>query len=100
MVGKRFGFVTNERVYKKQIVFTHCMIYREALAAKQMSTELDIVLQSVVKIINYVKNNALNSRLFSNLCKVQSSDYTNILMQCAIRWLSRGYSTVFKGCCI
>ena len=68
------------------------MIHREALAAKQMSLDLDIVLRDIVKIINYIKNNALNSRLFSNLCKEQDSNYTNLLMHAEIRWLSRGCS--------
>ena len=68
------------------------MIHREALAAEQMSLDLDIVLRDIVKIINYIKNNALNSRLFSNLCKEQDSNYTNLLMHAEIRWLSRGCS--------
>ena len=93
MVGKRSGLVTKVKEHtNKQIVFTHCTIHREALAAKRMSSKLDIILRNVVKIINYVKNNALNSRLFSNLCKEQSSDYTNLLIRAEIRWLSRGYS--------
>ena len=98
-MGKRYGFVTNvKELTNKQIVFTHCMIHKEALAAKRMSPELNIVLRNVVKIINYVRNNALNNRLFSNLCKEQRSNCTNLLMHAKIRWLSRGYS--MQGYCI
>ena len=54
MMGKRSGFVTKVKEHtNKQIVSTHCRIHRKALAAKQMSPELDIVLRNVVKIINY-----------------------------------------------
>ena len=43
-------------------------------------------------IFNSIKDNALNCRLFTNLCKVQDSNYTSLLMHAEIRWLSRGYS--------
>ena len=62
MVGKRAEFVAKVKEQSnEQVTFTHCMIHREALAAKQMSTDLDIVLRDVVKIIYYIENNALNS---------------------------------------
>ena len=57
-----------------------------------MSLDLDTVLQDVVKIINYIENNALNSRLFTNLCKEQDSNCTSLLMHAEIRWLLRGCS--------
>ena len=57
-----------------------------------MSLDLNTVLRDVVKRINYIKNNALNSRLFTHLCKEQYSNYTSLLMHAEIRWLSRGYS--------
>ena len=94
MMGKHAGFVTKvkEHVTTERVTFTHCMMHREALAAKHMSFDLHTVLRDVVKIINYIKNNALNSRLFANLCKEQDSHYTSLLMHVEIRWLSRGYS--------
>ena len=69
MMGKRAGFVAKvkEHATSERVTFTHCMIHREALEAKHMSFDLDTVLRDVVKIINYLKNNALNSRLFTNL---------------------------------
>ena len=93
MMDKHAGFVAKVKVVtQERVTFTHCMIHREALAAKHMSFDLDTVLRDVVKIINYIKNNALNSRLFTNLCKEQDSNYTSLLMHSEIRWLSRGYS--------
>ena len=50
------------------------------------------VLQDVVKIINSIKSHALNSRLFSNLCKDTDSHYTNLLLHAEVRWKSRGQS--------
>ena len=56
------------------ITFTHCMIHREALVAKKLSPELNKVVQDAVKIINFIKSCALNSRLFANLCDEMESD--------------------------
>ena len=94
MVGKRAEFAAKvkEHANLKRVTFTHCMIHRKALAAKQISLDLDILLLDVVKIINCIKNNALNSRLFTNLCKEQDSNNTSLLMHAKIRWLSRGCS--------
>jgi len=50
------------------ITFTHCMIHREVLVAKNLSPNLDTVAQVAVKVINFIKNRALNTRLFANLC--------------------------------
>jgi len=68
-MGKRAGFVAKvkEHATPERVTFTHCMIHREALAAKHISLDLDTVLRDVVKIVNYIKNNALNSLLFTNL---------------------------------
>ena len=58
------------------ITFTHCRIYREALAAKKISAKLCVALQDAVKIIDYIKSRALNSRLFSSLCKEMDSEFS------------------------
>ena len=50
------------------------------------------VLQDAVKVINLIKNHALNSRLFSNLCKDTNSNYTTLLLHAEVRWLSKGQS--------
>ncbi|GFY32236.1 zinc finger BED domain-containing protein 5 [Trichonephila clavipes] len=36
-------------------IWTHCMIHREALASKEMSPGLNIVLTTVVTVVNYIK---------------------------------------------
>ena len=56
-VCKRAGFVAKvkEHANPERVTFTHDMIYREALAAKQFSLDLDIVLLDVINIRNCVK---------------------------------------------
>ncbi|GFQ91484.1 SCAN domain-containing protein 3 [Trichonephila clavata] len=57
-----------------------------------MSPEFNIVLINVVKIINYIKSYALNSRLFEQLCEEMEAEYICLLLYIEIRWLSRGKS--------
>lgn len=73
-----------------QCVWTHCMIHREALASKEMSPGLNIVLTTVVTVVNYIKMRPLKSRIFSALCKDMGSVHSQLLFYCEARWLSRG----------
>lgn len=73
-----------------QCVWTHCMIHREALASKEMSPGLNIVLTTVVTVVNYIKMRPLKSRIFSALCKDMGAVHSALLFYCEARWLSRG----------
>ncbi|KMQ87159.1 scan domain-containing protein 3-like protein [Lasius niger] len=73
-----------------QCIWTHCMIHREALAAKELSPGLNIVFTTVVTVINYIKMRPLKSRLFSELCKDMGAEHSVLLFYCETRWLSRG----------
>lgn len=92
MTGKIAGLVTliKRQTNSTDIICTHCIIHREALVAKKIDPELHKVLQDAVSIINYIKSRALNSRLFSNLCKDMGSNYQKLLLHAEVRWLSRG----------
>lgn len=63
-----------------------------------MSTELSSVLNEVVKIVNQVKANALNSRLLTALCDDMGADHKQLLLHADVRWLSIGkvLSRVFE----
>lgn len=73
-----------------QARWTHCIIHREALAAKGMSPELDGVLCLVVKTVNLIKAQPLKSRIFKILCEDMGSQHTALLFHTEARWLSRG----------
>ncbi|XP_071037887.1 zinc finger BED domain-containing protein 5-like [Parasteatoda tepidariorum] len=68
-----------------QCVWTHCLIHREALASKEMSRGLNIVLTTVVTIVNYIRMRPLRSRIFSALRKVMGSVHSAILFNCEAR---------------
>ncbi|XP_017744658.1 PREDICTED: SCAN domain-containing protein 3 isoform X1 [Rhinopithecus bieti] len=90
MTGKHSEVVTLIKELAPECKTTHCFIHRESLAMKKISAELNSVLNDIVKIVNYIKSNALNSRLFSLLCDNMEADHKQLLLHAEIRWLSRG----------
>ena len=69
---------------------THCTIHRQALMSKTLPDRLKNVLDDVVKAVNFIKSNALNSRLFAGLCMENNAEFVTVLLHSHIRWLSKG----------
>ncbi|KAI6658867.1 SCAN domain-containing protein 3 [Oopsacas minuta] len=90
MTGRHSGVVAKIKEVAPDCDPTHCFIHRENLATKKMSKELNDVLCQVVKVVNHVKANALNSRLFASLCDQMGADHIQLLLHAEVRWLSRG----------
>jgi len=61
-----------------------------ALVAKSLMPELNEVLQTVVKMVNFIKSKPLKSRLFNQLCSAMDSEHTQLLFHTEVRWLSCG----------
>ncbi|XP_057667215.1 zinc finger BED domain-containing protein 5-like [Diorhabda carinulata] len=57
---------------------------------KQMPSNLKLVMDEAVKIINFIKSRPLQSRLFSLLCEDYGSKHKTLLLHTEVRWLSRG----------
>ena len=66
------------------------MVRRQALVVKELEPELEEVMNVVITMVNFVKCNALNTRLFRELCEDAESDYSKVLFYSDVRWLSRG----------
>lgn len=90
MLGSRSGFVQLVKEKNADVVGIHCFIHRQALAAKTLPNELNAVLKLCIKVVNYVKNSALNTRLFKILCEDLGSDHKTLLFHTEVRWLSKG----------
>jgi hypothetical protein len=90
MTGCLKGFVTLVRAINPNIVTTHCFLHREALVAKTIGSELKLVLEKVVKMVNYIKQRPLKSRLFAKLCESMESEHLSLILHTEVRWLSRG----------
>jgi len=91
MTGKHSGVVSKIKEFAADdMLFTHCFIHREHLAAKKMSPQLNEVLSQCIKIVNYIRCKALNCRLFRILCEELGSEHVGLLLHAEVRWLSRG----------
>lgn len=90
MSGKYTGLRGLIKKVAPEARWTHCIIHREALAAKGMTPELDEVLHVVVKTVNLIKGQPLKSRVFKILCEDMGSEHTVLLFHTEARWLSRG----------
>lgn len=55
-----------------------------------MPIELKTVLNEVVKIVNFIKSRALQSRIFSAMCDEMGSLHKSLLLHTEVRWLSKG----------
>jgi hypothetical protein len=55
-----------------------------------MPAILKIVLTDAVKVVNFIKSRATNSRLFSILCNEMGSEHDKLLLHTEVGGLSRG----------
>ena len=94
MLGCPSSFQILVKEKSPDVAGTHCTIHRQALMAKTLPDQLKNVLDDVVKAVNFIKANALNSRLFAELCKESDSEFVTLLLHSHMRWLSKG--KVFK----
>ncbi|KAF0745902.1 zinc finger BED domain-containing protein 5-like [Aphis craccivora] len=98
MTGSIKRFITIAKNQNPNINKTHCFLHREALVAKSIVNELKIVLDQVVKMVNFIKSRPQKIRLFSQLCEsIESDHYTLIILtsehvaiHTEVRWLSKG----------
>ena len=89
MMGKSKGFVFKVKQTNLDVQITRCFLYREALIAKTLPDELKEVLDTAVKLVNFIKTSPLKSRLFEILCKETEADHKDLLLHTEVRWLNR-----------
>ena len=71
--------VTSMQAVAPDGTWVHCSIHQEALAAKGMPDSLKDVLDTTVKMVNFVKARPLNSCVFSALCNDIGRDHVTLL---------------------
>ncbi|KAK4324250.1 hypothetical protein Pmani_005090 [Petrolisthes manimaculis] len=90
MLGSQSGFVTRVIQKAPNANPLHCMIHRQAFASKTLPSELQDTLNTIIKTLNFVKDSALNTRLFKRLCQDMDAAHETLLFHTAVRWLSKG----------
>ena len=93
MLGHKSGFKAYVTSVAPNVTFVHCFIHRFALCAEVLPQNMLSCLHRVIKLVNFVKTSALNTRLFKRLCEDLSSNYTCLFYYTEVRWLSRGNAT-------
>ena len=79
MIGANSGLISPVKQKNPAIQGTHCMIHKAALVSQTIPKRLHEHMSVVIKVVNYVKSSALNTRLFSKLCKDMDADHTALL---------------------
>ncbi|KAI6653923.1 hypothetical protein LOD99_3099 [Oopsacas minuta] len=69
MTGRDTGFRGYFKMEVPQCSFIHCMLHKQALAAKNLKPELHVTLNLVNKVVNFVKSSPLNERVLRKLCE-------------------------------
>jgi len=90
MAGKYGGLQALIWDRAPDMLWTHCILYREVLASKYLNPSLNFVMDCVINAVNYIKSNPVKARLFKRLCEDMSSEHTSLLYYSSSRWLSRG----------
>ena len=90
MLGSRSGFTTLVKSKNPDVVATHCMIHREALASKTLPQNLNSLLVDIIKAVNYIKRSALNTSLFHQLCDKVDATHLSLIFHTQVRWLTKG----------
>ncbi|XP_064088411.1 zinc finger BED domain-containing protein 5-like [Macrobrachium nipponense] len=71
-------------------VGTHCILHREVLASRTLPAEMRDVLNVAIKVVNFIKAGALNSRPFTLFCKDMESEHEALLFHTNVRLPLKG----------
>ena len=92
MLGCRSGCQALAKQKSPDIISTHCTINCQTLIMKTIPDELNSVLGEVIRAVNLIKGNALNSRLFTELCKGSYSQTKHLCCTHMLGGFPRGKS--------
>ena len=68
MVVSIKGFASLVKQENPDIISTHCFLQREVLISKSLGDVLKIVFDDVIKMVNFIKQRPVHSRMFRRLC--------------------------------
>ncbi|XP_034287159.2 zinc finger BED domain-containing protein 5-like [Pantherophis guttatus] len=92
MIGRYCGFVAYLKEEVPNVLCIHCVVHRQHLVGKHLSTSLHSSLTIIIRAINKIKSNAKNDRMFRQLCQDNNEDFITLLLHTEVQWLSKGTS--------
>ena len=69
MFGRKSGFQARVKAVSPSVTSVHCFIHRFSLATRLLPSDIKTYSNLVVKMVNYIKTSAINSRLFKGICE-------------------------------
>ena len=64
MLGSKSGFTTYVETVLSNATIVHCFIHKFVLCAKMLPEKMLLCLKRVIKLVNFAKTSAVNTRLF------------------------------------
>ncbi|CAK1583377.1 unnamed protein product [Parnassius mnemosyne] len=77
MSGQYGGLQALIKTKAPNVKWTHCVIHREALAAKKITPELNFVMDIIIKVVNYIRSRPVKARFFHKLCEELGAKHTS-----------------------
>lgn len=90
MAGKYIGLQSRIQSDYPWCFWTHCVLHRENLVAKKMSSELNEDIKICASIVNHIRGSSLRTTLFRQECDSNDEDYNHLIYYTDVRWLSKG----------
>lgn len=85
MVGRYRGFISYLKQNVSGVLAINCVIHRQHLVAKHLSVRLHESLHLVIDAVNRIRSNALNMRLFAQLCEENDEHFHQLLLHTGCR---------------
>ncbi|XP_050994546.1 general transcription factor II-I repeat domain-containing protein 2A-like [Labeo rohita] len=90
MTGKHKGLVAEMRKISPDLLAFHCIVHQQALCSKLVDGYFVEVMDTVVKVVNFIRARPLMHRRFIALLDELDSAYGDLILHSEVRWLSRG----------
>lgn len=96
MVGRYRGFISYLKQNVSGVLAIHCVIHRQHLVAKNLSVRLHESLHLVIDAVNRIRSNALNTRLFAQLCDENDEHFHQLLLHTEVRLCLTRFFALFE----
>ncbi|KAF2345064.1 JmjC domain [Trinorchestia longiramus] len=91
LTGKYKGFLSYLKKAVPGVFTIHCVVHRQHLVAKNLSSDdLFKSFDAVIKAVNKIKCQPLNSQILKQLCHETGEEFDRLLLHTEVRWLSTG----------